>query len=162
MHRPRIERIDHLTIAVPSLEAALDLWRDALGVSPDIRDFPEHQIREAAFPIGDLEVRLRQATGREPHDMGLRLIGIHVTGFDRMVEACCTKGLQLAETGPAHRPAGRRRTLIDADGRGPALELLEAHPQVVAAQLPRPSRHPRRQTPSPRVRGVVRRRGKTR
>ena len=32
MHRPRIERIHHLAIAVPSLEGALDLWRDALGV----------------------------------------------------------------------------------------------------------------------------------
>jgi hypothetical protein len=57
MHRPRIERIHHLTIAVPSLEGALDLWRDALGVSPDIREFPELQMREAAFPVGELEVR---------------------------------------------------------------------------------------------------------
>ena len=33
MQTTRIERIHHLTIAVPSLERALDLWRHALGVS---------------------------------------------------------------------------------------------------------------------------------
>ena len=79
MHRSRVERIHHLTIAVPSLERALDLWRDALGVSPDIREFPDHQVREAAFPVGDLEVRLWQSTGDgDSHGDVLRQIGLQI------------------------------------------------------------------------------------
>lgn len=158
MHRPRIERIHHLAIAVPSLEGALDLWRDALGVSPDIREFPEHQIREAAFPIGDLEVRLWQATGTAADGPGLRQIGLQVTRFDDAVSACCTRGLQPAEPAPALRPLGRRKRLVDAGGAGPALELVEAPPvaaDVPAVRLLRAVTRPaRRQTPAPRTRGA--------
>jgi len=158
MHRPRIERIHHLTIAVPSLEGALDLWRDALGVSPDIREFPEHQMREAAFPIGDLEVRLWQATGSAGDGLGLRQIGLQVTRFDDAVAACCTMGLQPAEPAPASRPLGRRKRLVDVHGLGPALELLEsrlevAHPPPVRL-LRGLARAPKRQAPAPRTRGA--------
>ncbi|MEQ1771952.1 MAG: VOC family protein [Devosia sp.] len=157
MHRPRLERIHHLTIAVPSLEGALDLWRDALGVSPDIREFPEHQMREAAFPIGDLEVRLWQATGSASETFGLRQIGLQVTSFDDAVAACCTMGLQPAEPAPASRPQGRRKRLVDADGVGPALELLEARPLAASppVRLTRAlTRTPKRQAPSPRARAA--------
>jgi methylmalonyl-CoA/ethylmalonyl-CoA epimerase len=158
MHRPRIERIHHLTIAVPSLEGALDLWRDALGVSPDIREFPEHQMREAAFPIGELEVRLWQATGTGGDGLGLRQIGLQVTGFDDAVAACCTRGLQPAEPAPASRPQGRRTRLVDAGGVGPAIELLEARPAAANVPLVRPrralTRATKRQAPAPRTRGA--------
>lgn len=157
MQRPRIERIHHLTIAVPSLEGALDLWRDALGVSPDIREFPEHQMREAAFPIGDLEVRLWQATGSAGDGLGLRQIGLQVTSFDDAVAACCTLGLQPADPAPAVRPLGRRKRLVHADGVGPALELLEVrHDAVVPpVRLTRGlTRTPKRQAPAPRTRGA--------
>lgn len=154
MHRPRIERIHHLTIAVPSLEGALDLWRDALGVSPDIREFPEH--REAAFPIGELEVRLWQVTGSPGDGPGLRQIGLQVTRFDDAVAACRTLGLRPADLSPATRPQGRRTRLVNTDGVGPALELLEAH--VPAAGVPplrlarALTRAPKRLAPASRMR----------
>lgn len=158
MHRPRIERIHHLTIAVPSLEGALDLWRDALGVSPDIREFPEHQRREAAFPIGELEVRLWQATGNAGDGLGLRQIGLQVTSFDDAVAACCTLGLQPADPAPATRPQGRRKRLVDVGGLGPALELLEARQDAAnppPVRLTRGlTRAPKRQAPAPRTRGA--------
>jgi catechol 2,3-dioxygenase-like lactoylglutathione lyase family enzyme len=158
MHRPRIERIHHLTIAVPSLEGALDLWRDALGVSPDIREFPEHQMREAAFPIGELEVRLWQATGTAGDSLGLRQIGLQVTKFDDAVAACCTLGLRPSAPAPASRPQGRRKRLVQVDGVGPALELLEARPAVAnvpPVRLTRAlTRSPKRQAPGPRARGA--------
>jgi methylmalonyl-CoA/ethylmalonyl-CoA epimerase len=158
MHRPRIERIHHLTIAVPSLEGALDLWRDALGVSPDIRDVPEHQMREAVFPIGELEVRLWQVTGSPGDRPGLRQIGLQVTRFDDAVAACRTLGLRPADPAPASRPRGRRARLENADGVGPALELLEAHAPLANVPLVRPmralARAPKRQAPAPRTRGA--------
>lgn len=159
MHRTRIERIHHLTIAVPSLERALDLWRDALGVSPDIRDFPEHQMREAAFPVGDLEIRLWQATGEATDDGdGLRQIGLQVTALDAAVDACRAAGLELTEPGPPSRLQGRRRTLVDAARRGPAIELVEAHPSVLnqppVRTLRVPTRATKRPAPAPRTRGA--------
>jgi|688.fasta_scaffold59238_3 hypothetical protein len=158
MHRPRIERIHHLTIAVPSLEGALDLWRDALGVSPDIREFPELQMREAAFPVGELEVRLWQATGNAGDGPGLRQIGLQVTRFDDAVAACCTRGLRPAKPAPVTRPLGRRKRLVDADGVGPALELLEARYEVAnvpPVRLTRGlTRTPKRQASAPPTRGA--------
>ncbi len=159
MHRARIERIHHLTIAVPSLERALDLWRDALGVSPDIREFPEHQMREAAFPIGELEIRLWQSTSEAPGDAdGLCQIGLQVTSLDAAVDACRTAGLELTEPGPPSRLEGRRRTLVDAARQGLVLELVEAHPSVLnpppVRTLRVPTRAAKRQAPAPRTRGA--------
>jgi catechol 2,3-dioxygenase-like lactoylglutathione lyase family enzyme len=159
MHRSRVERIHHLTIAVPSLERALDLWRDALGVSPDIREFPDHQVREAAFPVGDLEIRLWQSTGAAGGDGDvLRQIGLQVTSLEEAVEACCTAGLGLVASGPPSRLPGRRRTLVDPATPGPALELVEAHPSVLNPPTVRPARLParaaKRSLPAPRTRGA--------
>jgi len=160
MHRSRVERIHHLTIAVPSLERALDLWRDALGVSPDIREFPDHQVREAAFPVGDLEIRLWQSTGAAV-DGGdvLRQIGLQVTSLDEAVDACCTAGLDLVSAGPPSRLPGRRRTLRDPDAPGPVLELVEAHPSVMNPPPVRTSRvtarAAKRAVPAPRTRGTT-------
>lgn len=155
MLRPRIERIHHLAIAVPSLERALELWRDALGVSPDIREFPEHRVREAAFPVGEVEIRLWQATDGRSGD-GLRQIGLQVSDFDDTVLACRTLGLEPASPGPAAALHGRRRQLTQAAGAGPTFELLEANSLAV----PLPSRTPRtvtraiakRPAPAPRAR----------
>lgn len=66
MLRTQLERIHRLTTAVPSLERALSLWRDALGVSPDIRECPEHHMREAAFPLGRRAPAPR-TRGARPH-----------------------------------------------------------------------------------------------
>lgn len=157
MLKPRIERIHHLAIAVPSLERALELWRDALGVSPDIREFPEHQMREAAFPVGEVEVRLWQSTNGQSGD-GLRQIGLQVSDFDDTVLACRTLGLEPALPGPAAALHGRRRQLTQSAGAGPTFELLEANSLAV----PLPSRTPRtvtrttakRPAPAPRVRNA--------
>ena len=159
MHRSRVERIHHLTIAVPSLERALDLWRDALGVSPDIREFPDHQVREAAFPVGDLEIRLWQSTGAAGGDGDvLRQIGLQVTSLEEAVEACCTAGLDLVASGPPSRLPGRRRTLVDPATPGPALELVEAHPSVLNPSAVRSARvtarAAKRPVPAPRTRGA--------
>lgn len=157
MLRPRIERIHHLAIAVPSLERALELWRDALGVSPDIREFPEHRVREAAFPVGEVEIRLWQSTEGTGGE-GLRQIGLQVSDFDDAVTACRTLGLEPASAGPAAALHGRRRQLTAAQGTGPTFELLEAN----ALALPLPARTPRtvtrttakRQAPAPRSRNA--------
>jgi Glyoxalase/Bleomycin resistance protein/Dioxygenase superfamily len=160
MHRSRVERIHHLTIAVPSLERALDLWRDALGVSPDIREFPDHQVREAAFPVGDLEIRLWQSTGDgDSHGDVLRQIGLQVTSLDEAVEACCTAGLDVVASGPPSRLPGRRRTLLNPAAPGPALELVEAHPSVLNPPPVRSARVTaravKRSVPAPRTRGTT-------
>ena len=158
MQTTRIERIHHLTIAVPSLERALDLWRHALGVSPDIREFPEHQMREAAFPIGELEIRLWQSTGEASGDAGgLRQIGLQVAALDVAVDACRTAGFEWTAPGPPSRLPGRRCTLVDAAAKGPALELVEAHPSVMNPPPVRTrvaTRGVKRQAPAPRTRGA--------
>lgn len=133
MLRPRIERIHHLAIAVSSLERALDLWRDALGVSPDIREFPEHRLREAAFPVGDIEIRLWQSLDGEAHD-GLRQIGLQVSDFEDAVHACRAQGLEPGALAPTAVANGRRHRLSDATGAVPHFELLEIRTPV--ASLP--------------------------
>ena len=153
MLRPRIERIHHLATAVPSLERALDLWRDALGVSPDIREFPEHRMREAAFPVGDIEIRLWQSLDDDARD-GLRQIGLQVSDFEDAVHACRAQGLEPGALAPTAVATGRRHRLSDATGAVPHFELLEIRTPVASLPL-RPVRTGARPAPRavPAVRG---------
>ncbi len=59
-------KIDHLGIAVPSIEDALGFYRDALGLSVAHRETVEDQgVNVAMLPVGESRVELLEATGPE-------------------------------------------------------------------------------------------------
>ncbi|MGK0361591.1 MAG: hypothetical protein ACI9U2_003909, partial [Bradymonadia bacterium] len=52
--RPYFTRIDHLGIAVPSLEAALPLYRTLFGKEVEhIEEVPDQKVRTAFFSLGE-------------------------------------------------------------------------------------------------------------
>ena len=56
--------IDHLGIAVPSIEDALAFYRDALGLTVAGSETVEDQgVRVAMLPVGESRVELLEATG---------------------------------------------------------------------------------------------------
>jgi len=163
MHRARIERIHHLTLEVPNLERALEFWRDALGVSPDIRWVPDRETREAAFPVGELEIRLRERTGVSDGDgVSLAQLGLQVTSVEAAVDACRAVGVQAAKPPPAPTGVGRRSRLVDLTGHTPALELVEASLSMMELSSERVARSTARaaRLNAPTPRGKVRRGGK--
>jgi methylmalonyl-CoA/ethylmalonyl-CoA epimerase len=66
MSNPKEIAIQHLGIAVESIDSALAFWRDALGLELKVVEVVEDQgVRVAMLPIGESRIELLEATGEE-------------------------------------------------------------------------------------------------
>src|SRR5262249_26504511 len=66
MSNPKEIIIQHLGVAVESIEGALAFWRDALGLELKGVEVVEDQgVRIAMLPIGESRIELLEATGEE-------------------------------------------------------------------------------------------------
>jgi len=60
---PQIQRIDHLGIAVRSIEAALPYYERALGLKCEhFEDVPSQKVRTAFLPVGEVHLELLEPT----------------------------------------------------------------------------------------------------
>ncbi len=59
-----IDKIDHIGIAVRSIEASLPLYRDILGLGDiGIEEVPEQGVRVAMIRLGEVKIELLEALG---------------------------------------------------------------------------------------------------
>jgi len=59
----KILKIDHIGIAVGSIDAGKSLWTDALGLTCEGSETVEEQkVTTAFFPVGESEVELLEST----------------------------------------------------------------------------------------------------
>src|SRR5262245_64783088 len=66
MSNPKEITIEHLGVAVESIEGALAFWRDALGLELKGIEVVEDQgVRVAMLPIGESRIELLEAAGEE-------------------------------------------------------------------------------------------------
>ncbi len=75
----KVVKINHVAIAVPEIDGALNFWRDALGLELDhIEDVPSQNSIVAFLPTGESEVELVKPTqedfrfGKVPERKGSR------------------------------------------------------------------------------------------
>jgi methylmalonyl-CoA/ethylmalonyl-CoA epimerase len=63
---PKIKNINHIAIVVDELDAALEFWRDVLGLRVEsIEDVPEQEARVAFLPSGTSKIELVEPTTSE-------------------------------------------------------------------------------------------------
>src|SRR5262249_37084933 len=66
MSNPKEIAIQHLGVAVESIDDALAFWRDALGLElKEIEVVEDQGVRIAMLPIGESRIELLEATGQE-------------------------------------------------------------------------------------------------
>ncbi len=59
-------KIQHLGVAVGSIDEALNFWRDALGLElKEVEVVEDQGVRVAMLPIGESRIELLEATGAE-------------------------------------------------------------------------------------------------
>ena len=128
-------KIDHLGIAVQSIETALTLYKDVLGLSLEGEEVIEDQkVRTAFFPIGDTEVELLESTSPdgpiakfiEKKGEGLHHIAFRVDNIDAALQELEEKGVRLIDREP-RLGAGNKKIafLHPKDTFGVLVELSE-------------------------------------
>jgi len=131
----KASKIDHLGIAVNSIEAALKLYRDVLGLSLEGEEIIEDQkVRTAFFPIGDTEVELLESTAAdgpiakfiEKKGEGLHHIAFKVDDIEAALKELDGKGVRLIDREP-RLGAGNKKIafLHPKDTFGVLVELSE-------------------------------------
>ena len=128
-------KIDHIGIAVRSIDATLALYRDALGVDPGERVVVEHEkVEVAMLAAGGPRLELLEATSDdsviakfiEKRGGGLHHIAIRVPDLAAAVERVKAGGARLVKDEIQRGAEGYRYVFVHpASAGGVLLELIE-------------------------------------
>lgn len=130
-----IEKIDHIGIAVKSIEKATELFSNLLGLKVTGEERVEGQKVKVAFlPLGDSELELLEST--EPEGPIARFIekkgeGIHhiafrVDNIEKTLEKLKKEGVRLIDEKPRYGAGGAKIAFLHPkDTNGILIELSE-------------------------------------
>ncbi len=112
-----IERIDHLGIAVRSLDRAVPFYEQALGLRCMRREeVPEQQARMAFFDVGGTHIELLEPVGDEgpiarflaKHGEGIHHVAFATTDIESQLEQARAAGCRLVNEAPVQGAGGKQ------------------------------------------------------
>jgi methylmalonyl-CoA epimerase len=125
-----LSAIDHVGVAVESIEAALDLYRDKLGMPLVHRETVTAQGVDAALlDVGDGHIELLQPLGPETavgkflshRGPGLHHIAYRVSSIQQTLDACAAAGMRLIDERPRTGIRGSRVAFLHPAATGGVL-----------------------------------------
>ncbi len=131
----KILKIDHLGIAVNSIDEGKNFWSDVLGLEFEGAETVEEQkVTTAFFPVGESEVELLESTAPEgpvakfieKKGTGFQHIAFRVADIDAALEELKEKDIQLIDQTPRIGAGGARIAFLHPKATGGILvELCE-------------------------------------
>lgn len=131
----KILKIDHLGIAVNSIDAGKSFWTDALGLSFEgTETVTEQKVTTAFLPVGESEVELLESTAPdgpiakhiEKRGEGIQHVAFRVADLDAALAELKAKGIQLIDQTPRKGAGGARIAFIHPKAtNGVLVELCE-------------------------------------
>ncbi|MCL2683644.1 MAG: methylmalonyl-CoA epimerase [Synergistaceae bacterium] len=126
--------IDHVGIAVKSIDEALNFWESSLGVRCSGRETVEDQKVTTAFlPIKDSEIELLEATSEESpiakfiekRGEGIHHLALRVDDLEACLSELKAKGIKLIDETPRRGAGGALIAFIHPKVTGILLELSQ-------------------------------------
>jgi methylmalonyl-CoA epimerase len=131
-----MKKIDHIAIAVHSIEEALQAYEGALGLElADVGEVPEQGVRVAFLPTGESELELVEpltsesgvAKFLEKRGEGIHHICFEVDDIEAALQDLADKGVPLIDEQPRQGAHGRVAFLHPKSTHGVLIELIEKH-----------------------------------
>ncbi|MBX7149013.1 methylmalonyl-CoA epimerase [bacterium] len=130
------KKIDHIAIAVPDLEKAINLYTSLLGKKPEhIEEVADQKVRAAFFGVGESNLELLWPTSeaspitnflKKNERGGLHHICIEVENIDKHLEELKAKGVVLIDEKPRLGAHNKRIAFVHPKSTGGVLiELSE-------------------------------------
>jgi len=129
-----ITRIDHIGIAVKSIEDALKLYADALGLEvKDIEIVEAQQVRTAIIPVGESKIELLESTDPEgviaryieKRGEGLHHLALAVGDIGQALDDLQSKDVPLIDEKPRSGVEDSRIAFLHPKAAGVLIELVE-------------------------------------
>ncbi len=131
----KIEKIDHLGIAVKSIADGKNFWTDVLGLEIEATETVESQKVTTAFlPVGGSEVELLESTAPEgpiakyieKKGEGIQHVAFRVKDIDAALDELKAKGIKLIDKEPRNGAGGARIAFLHPKAtNGVLVELCE-------------------------------------
>lgn len=131
----KILKIDHLGIAVNSIDEGRSFWTDVLGLRFEGSETVEAQkVTTAFFPVGDSEVELLESTSPdgpvakfiEKKGTGFQHVAFRVANIEEALKELKEKGIQLIDQEPRTGAGGAKIAFLHPKATGGVLvELCE-------------------------------------
>lgn len=131
----KLSHIEHLGIAVKSLDEAIPFWEEKLGMKCySIEEVKEQKVRTAFFRIGQSKIELLESTepdgpiGKfvEKNGGGIHHLAFAVEGLQENLDELAGKGVQLIDKAPRKGAEGLNIAFLHPKATGGVLmELCE-------------------------------------
>lgn len=131
----KILKIDHLGIAVNSIDDGKNFWSDVLGLEFEgAETVQEQKVTTAFFPVGESEVELLESTSPdgpvakfiEKKGQGFQHVAFRVANIEEALEELKAKDIQLIDQEPRIGAGGAKIAFIHPKATGGILvELCE-------------------------------------
>ena len=105
----KVSHIEHLGIAVKSLEEAIPYWENVLGLkSYNIEEVADQKVKTAFFMVGQTKIELLEPTSEEStiakyiekRGQGVHHVAFAVEGIEDALADATEKGVQLIDKAP--------------------------------------------------------------
>ena len=131
----RTLKLDHVGVAVESLEEALEMYSGILGLKPSGMEIVEEQkLRTAFLPLGDTEIELLESTDPEgpigkfiaAKGQGVQHLAFRVEDIDAALEELKAAGVRLIDEKARYGAGGARIAFLHPKAtKGVLVELCE-------------------------------------
>lgn len=131
----KLERLDHIGIAVEKIDESLAVWEGVLGLPlHGTEEVAEQKVRTAFLPVGESEVELLETTDPEgaigkylaAKGPGIQHVAFRVADIDAALAELKEKGVRLIDQEPRKGAGGARIAFLHPKATGGVLvELCE-------------------------------------
>ncbi len=129
-----IRKINHIGIAVNSIEDTVKLYTDVLGLKlKDIEIVADQKVRTAIIPVGDSKIELLESTDPEGviakyierRGEGMHHLALEVSDIQNALETLRKQGVPLIDEGPRNGVEDTRIAFLHPKGTKVLIELVE-------------------------------------
>jgi len=130
-----IKKINHIGIAVNSIEEAVKLYTDVLGLKvQDIEVVADQKVKTAIIPVGESKIELLESTDPEgviakyieKRGEGLHHLALEVSNLQDALDTLNKQGVALIDEKPRNGVEGTRIAFLHPKGTKVLIELVES------------------------------------
>ncbi len=125
-----VKIIDHIGIAVNSIDEALKFWEGALGVKcHGVEEVAEQKVKTAFLPIDDSEIELLEGTAEDSpvckfiakNGQGIQHMAVRVADLEAALAELKAQGVRLIDEKPRRGAGGAKIAFVHPKATGGVL-----------------------------------------
>ena len=122
-----IQKIDHIGVAVKSIEEAAAFWQETLGLRiTGVETVESQKVKTAFIPTGDSEIELLEATGAESavakfiesKGEGIHHLALRVEDIEAALAYLSAQGVRLVDQVPRQGAGGAKIAFVHPKAAG--------------------------------------------